>query len=164
MGVTDDLCRLMEESGCFYANLSVESASESMLRSMKRGYTVRQVRQALEALSRSHIPFCASLMLGAPGETPETIAETLSVLDDYEIPNGVWVTIGVYLWTDYQDIVTEARRTGYLKDNKELFTGAVYYSPGLPGSYLHELPEMLQARKGYSIQFNKPGEEWVLLH
>ena len=27
----------MEETGCFYANLSVESASEKMLRSMKRG-------------------------------------------------------------------------------------------------------------------------------
>ncbi len=112
VGVTDDFCRLMEESGCFYVNLSIESASEGMLRSMKRGYTVRQVRESLEALSRSKIPFGASLMLGAPGETPETIAETLDVLDDYEIPDGVWVTIGVYMWTDYQDIVAEARRTG----------------------------------------------------
>jgi hypothetical protein len=163
MGVTDDFCRLMEDSGCFYANLSIESASESMLRSMKRGYTVRQVREALEALSRSHIPFGASLMLGAPGETPETIAETLSVLGDYQIPNGVWVTLGVYLWTDYQDIVAEARRTGFLKDDKELFSGAVYLSPDLPGSYLRDLPEALRTRWGYSVQFNKPSEEWSLI-
>jgi len=162
MGVTDDFCRLMEASGCFYANLAVESASERMLKSMKRGYTVRQVRESLEALSRSRISFGASLMLGAPGETPETIAETLDVLDDYEIPNGVWVTIGVYLWTDYQDIVTEARRTGFLKDDKELFSGVVYLSPGLPGPYLRELPEALRARQGYSVQFNKPSEAWML--
>ena len=129
---------------------------------MKRGYTVQQVRASLEALSRSKIPFGASLMLGAPGETPQTIAETLRVLDDYTIPNGIWVTLGVYLWTDYQDIVDEARRTGYLKDDKELFTGAVYLSPDLPGSYLHELLEMLRARPGYSVQFNKPSEEWTL--
>jgi radical SAM superfamily enzyme YgiQ (UPF0313 family) len=162
MGVTDDFCRLMEDSGCFYANLSIESASVSMLRSMKRGYTVRQVREALEALSRSHIPFGASLMLGAPGETPETIAETLGVLDDYQIPNGVWVTLGVYLWTDYQDIVAETRRTGFLKDDKQLFSGAVYLSPGLPGSYLRDLPEALRARRGYAVQFNKPSAEWTL--
>jgi radical SAM superfamily enzyme YgiQ (UPF0313 family) len=43
-GVTDSFCRLMEESGCFYANLSVESASESVLKRMKRGYTPQQVR------------------------------------------------------------------------------------------------------------------------
>lgn len=162
IGVNGGFCRLMEESGCFYVNLSIESASQSMLHRIKRGYTVQQVRNSLEALSRSNIPFGASLMLGAPGETPETIAETLDVLDDYEIPNGVWVTIGVYLWTDYQDIVAEARRTGILKDDKELFSGAVYLSPGLPRSYLRELPEALRVRKGYSIQFNKPSESWTL--
>jgi radical SAM superfamily enzyme YgiQ (UPF0313 family) len=152
----------METSGCFYVNLSIESGSEAMLKSMKRGYTVRQVRDSLEALNRSKIPFGASLMLGAPGETPETIAETLSLLDEYKIPNGIWVTIGVYLWTDYQDIVTEARRTGYLKDDKELFSGAVYLSPGLPRSYLGELPDMLRTRHNYSVQFNKPSELWML--
>jgi radical SAM superfamily enzyme YgiQ (UPF0313 family) len=161
-GVTIDFCRLMEESGCFYANLAIESASDKMLQGMKRGYTVRQVRESLDALSRSRIPFGASLMLGAPGETPETIAATLAVLDDYEIPNGVWVTLGVYLWTDYQDIVAEARRTGLLKDDKELFGGYVYLSPELPKSYLRELPEALRARPGYSVQFNKPGEAWDL--
>ena len=161
VGVTDDFCRLMEDSGCFYANLAIESASAAMLKSMKRGYTVRQVQQSLVALSRSKIPFGASLLLGAPGETPETIAETLRVLDDYEIPNGVWVTIGVYLWTDYQDIVAEARRAGILKDDSELFSGSVYLSPGLPRSYLQELPEMLRLRPGYSVQFNKPNGTWV---
>jgi radical SAM superfamily enzyme YgiQ (UPF0313 family) len=74
INITDNFCRLMEASGCFYANLSIESASENMLRSMKRGYTVRQVRDSLSALSKSKIPFGASLMFGAPGETPESIA------------------------------------------------------------------------------------------
>jgi hypothetical protein len=123
---------------------------------------VRQVRESLEALSRSKIPFGASVLLGAPDETPETIAETLAVLDDYHIPNGVWVTIGVYLWTDYQDVVAEARQAGLLQDDKELFSGAVYLSPDLPRSYLKELPAMLRARPGYTVQFNKPNEQWTL--
>jgi hypothetical protein len=162
VGVTDGFCRLMEASGCFYANLAVESASPRMLQSMQRGYTVCQVQDSLEALSRSKIPFSASVMFGAPGETPETIAETVDVLDEYEIPNGVWVTVGVYMWTDYQDIVADARRGGILHDDSELFSGAVYLSPGLPRSYLQELPEALRSRRGYSIQFNKPRESWTL--
>jgi hypothetical protein len=83
-------------------------------------------------------------------------------MDEHQFPNGVWVTIGVYLWTDYQDIVAERRQTGVLKDDKVLFSGAVYLSPGLPRSYLQELPEALRARRGYSVQFNKPSEEWIL--
>ena len=168
IGLTDDFCRLMEDSGCTYANLSVESASESMLKRMQRGYTVGQVRASLAALGRSKVPFGVSLMLGAPGETPATIAETLGVLGEYPVPLGVWVTVGVYLWTELQDIVAEARREGVLKDQGaptnqgDLFRGAVYLSPGLPGSYLRELPEALRARPGYAVQFNKPSEDWVI--
>ena len=70
VGVTDGFCRLLEDSGCFYVNLAIESASAPMLQRMQRGYNVRQVRASLEALSRARIPFGASLMFGAPGETP----------------------------------------------------------------------------------------------
>jgi radical SAM superfamily enzyme YgiQ (UPF0313 family) len=162
VGITDDFCRLMEDSGCSYANLAVESASETMLQRMRRGYTVRQVRESLDALSRSNLPFGCSVLLGAPGETPETIQETLKVLDEYEYPSGVWVTVGVYLWTDFQDIVVEARRTGFLKDDKTLFTGAVFLSPELPHSYLKEMLPELRTKPGYKFQFNKPIEDWEL--
>ncbi|MBN1217886.1 MAG: radical SAM protein [Anaerolineae bacterium] len=162
IGVTPDFCRLMTDSGCFYVNLAIESASATMLQRMKRGYTVRQVRESLDALSRSKIPFGASVMFGAPGETPETITETLNVLNDYHFPGGVWVTLGVYLWTDCQDIVAEARQTGFLQDDKELFSGAVYLSPNLPKFYLEELLAALRARPGYKVQFNKPSEQWTL--
>ena len=162
IGITDDFCRLMADSGCFYVNLAIESASATMLRRMKRGYTVRQVRESLEALSHSKIPIGASVLFGAPGETPETITETLNMLDDYNFSCGVWVTLGVYLWTDYQDIVAEARQIGLLQDDKELFSGAVYLSPDLPKSYLEELLVALRAKPGYTVQFNKPSEQWTL--
>jgi radical SAM superfamily enzyme YgiQ (UPF0313 family) len=162
IGVTDDFCRLMTDSSCFYVNLAIESASATMLQRMKRGYTVRQVHESLEALSRSKIPFGASVLFGAPGETPETITETLNMLDDYNFSCGVWVTLGVYLWTDYQDIVAEARQSGLLQDDKELFSGAVYLSPDLPRSYLEELLVALRAKPGYKVQFNKPSEQWTL--
>jgi len=155
VGVTPEFCQLMSDSGCFYANLAIESASAGMLKRMKRGYTVGQVRESLEALSRSGIPFGASLMFGAPGETPETIAESLRVLGEYAIPNGVWVTIGIYLWTDLQDIVGELRGQGAIGD-QDLFSGQVYLSPALSRSYLEDLLIELKAKPGYQVQVNKP--------
>jgi radical SAM superfamily enzyme YgiQ (UPF0313 family) len=161
VGVTDDFCRLLEDSGCSYVNLAVESASDRMLQSMQRGYTVREVRESLEVLSRARVPFGVSLLIGAPGETPETITETLAVLDDYDIPHGVWVTLGIYMWTEYQDLVAQARQAGLLRDEKQLFSGAVYLSPDLPWPYLQELLLTLRARQGYQVQCNKSSEEWV---
>ena len=161
VGVTPAFCQLMIDSGCFYLNLAIESASAGMLKRMQRGYTVRQVTDSLEALSRSGMPFGASLMFGAPGETPETIAETLRVLGEYRIPNGVWVTIGIYLWTELQDIVGELRAEGVLAD-QDLFSGQVYLSPALSRSYLEDLLIELKAKAGYQVQVNKPASlfEW----
>ena len=80
-------------------------------------------------------------------------------MDDYEIPVDRWVTIGLYQWTDYQDLVAQARQSGHLKNDGELFIGAVYLSPGLPKSYFRELPDMLCARH-YLVQFDKPTATW----
>lgn len=161
LGITADFCQLMSDSGCFYANLAIESASATMLERMKRGYTVQQVRQSIEVLSRSSIPFGVSVLFGAPGETPETIAETLDVLDDYSIPRGVWLTVGVYLWTDLQEIVGELRIAGMLKDNLDLFTGAVYLSPAISEPYLDELLPKLRAHSGYQVQVNHTNGPWI---
>jgi radical SAM superfamily enzyme YgiQ (UPF0313 family) len=152
--VTTDFCQLMADAGCDSVNLAIESASEEMLKRMKRGYTVRQVSESLEALSRSGLPFSASLMIGAPGETPGTIRESLQILADYEIPNGVWVTIGVYLWTDLQEIVSDLRQAGLL-EGVDLFSGKVYLPPVLTRSYFEDLLIELRARPGYQVQVNK---------
>jgi radical SAM superfamily enzyme YgiQ (UPF0313 family) len=155
LGVTDDVCRLFKDSGCGYLNLSVESASEKMLTRMKRGCTVEDIQQALTSLSRSELPFGVSLMFGAPGETPETIAETLDVIDNFEVPQGIWVSIGITLWTAHQKVLEAARADGQLRDDKELFSGANYVSPGLPKDYMVELFESLRMKDNYTVQVNK---------
>lgn len=155
VGVTDDVCRLFKESGCGYLNLSVESASAAVLERMRRGCTVAQIRQALTSLSRSGIPFGASLLFGAPGETPETISETLEVMGDYHVPEGVWVTIGISLWSEHQAVLKDARADGQLEDDNALFDGAAYVSPRLPRDYMVDLVASLREREGYTVQVNK---------
>ncbi len=127
-----------------------------MLKRMKRGYTVAHIKQALECLGRANIPFGASLMIGAPGETPETIAESLALLDQYSIPLGTWVTIGICLWTHHQEVLEQARQEGQFRDDRELFEGVNYMSPELPKDYMIELIETLKAKKGYTVQVNQP--------
>lgn len=160
LGFTDDLCRLFQDSGCGYVNLSVETASETMLKQMNRGCTVDHIKHALTCLSRSEIPFGISLMFGAPGETPQTIAETFDVIDRFRIPQGVWVTIGINLWTHHQEVLEDARKAGQLKDDKELFEGVNYMSPELPKEYMVELIESLRAKENYTVQVNKPYAEY----
>ena len=156
LAVTDDFCRLLKDAGCGYINLAVESGSEKMLASMKRGYKADHVRQALSGLNKADLPFGISLMIGAPGETPETIAETFELIDSFQVPLEIWVTIGICLWTPHQEILNEARQDGQLTDDRALFSGAYYMSPELPKGYMRELIDTLGTRENYRVQANLP--------
>jgi radical SAM superfamily enzyme YgiQ (UPF0313 family) len=156
LSVTKDLCRLMKASGCDYVGLSIETASEKMLKNMHRGYRVDDIKEALHNLSYSGIPFGLSILLGAPGETPETISETFDVIDQFPMVQGVWVGIGLFLWTHHQKVLDQARSDGQLTDDKELFDGAYYISPELPKIYMLDLVESLQNKEKYTLQVNKP--------
>lgn len=154
-GIDDNACRLYKDSGCGYLGLSVESASTKMLKNMQRGYTVAEIRKSLTSLCRSDIPFGVSLMFGAPGETPETIAETLAVIDDYQIPEGIWVTIGICLWSSHQKVLENARADGQLVHDANLFDNVNYVSPQLPREFMLELVETLRGKENYTVQVNQ---------
>ena len=155
VGITDELCELFKASGCTSVGLAVETASATMLKSMGRGYTVDHVKKAMTCLNDSGLPFGVSLLFGAPGETPETIAETLDVIDSFSIPDGFWASIGLCLWTHHQAVVEDARRAGQFESDKELFDGAYYISPELPKDYMIELIGSLRARDDCTVQVNK---------
>jgi hypothetical protein len=153
--VTDETLRIFKESGCGYLSLSVESASPTMLANMQRGCRVEHIQQALTSLSRAEIPFSVSLLFGAPGETPQTIKESLDVIDAFHIPGGVWVTIGICLWTPRQQVIEVARTDGQLIDDQSLFEATNYISPQLPKAYMEDLVKTLQGRENYDVQVNK---------
>ncbi len=161
VGLMADFIRLLRDSGCTYVNLSIESGSDRMLKTMKRGYDRRQVEAALQAMEDAGIPYGASLMLGGPGETPETIEETLGMMENYSIPLGIWVTVGICLWTRRQEVLSEAYRSGQIRSDDEMFSGANYVSPELSESYMRELIAWLSKKPGYTVQVNKPYATYV---
>lgn len=157
--ITDEWCQLMWESRCSYVGLAIESASDTMLTAMHRGYKRHHVENALDCFSRAGIPWGVSLMFGAPGETPGTILETLDVIDRYPVPQ-VWVSIGISLWTPLQRVVAQARREGQLVDDAMLFEGAHYVSPQLPPGFMADLIAMLSEKPGYTVQVNQAHAEY----
>lgn len=161
IGVTAEFLQLLKTSGCVSVSLSADSASDKMLQSMHRGYSGRQVEESLSHLAESGIPFGVSLLIGGPGETPETIDETLDVIDRYPVPR-LSVTIGINLWTHHQPMVSQMLKTGELPDTVNLFDEAHYISPELPESFMRGLIENLNARENCSVFVFKPysGYTW----
>ena len=79
--IDDLLLTAMERAGFVGIGITVESASDVVLNGLQRVY-VEHVRKAKPRLFRHHaLPCLWIFMLGRPGETKETIQETLRFAD-----------------------------------------------------------------------------------
>lgn len=68
---------LMAESGCKGVFLGIESGSPTILRNMNKSATVEKYAQGIEWLRRRNIMTFGSFIVGFPGETAETVQETI---------------------------------------------------------------------------------------
>jgi radical SAM superfamily enzyme YgiQ (UPF0313 family) len=73
----DELLWAMEQAGFAGIGVTAESASDVVLAGLKKGYTAEQLRLAAGAVARHAISCVWIFMLGGPGETPDTVQETL---------------------------------------------------------------------------------------
>jgi radical SAM superfamily enzyme YgiQ (UPF0313 family) len=76
--VQPELLRRMRAAGCTGVCFGVESGSPAILETIRKGITPRQVIEAVEMCNAAGIPPFASFILGLPGETPATMAETVA--------------------------------------------------------------------------------------
>jgi anaerobic magnesium-protoporphyrin IX monomethyl ester cyclase len=75
--VDREMLEAMKAANCGYILFGVESGSPQMLKKMKKGITLDKVREAFELTKEVGIKTQAFFLLGMPGETQETIRETI---------------------------------------------------------------------------------------
>ncbi|MFF4013133.1 PhpK family radical SAM P-methyltransferase [Streptomyces sp. NPDC001717] len=77
----NETIKLMREAGCEGVFLGIESGSDDMLKRMNKTARRKDYLTALEAFNDVGISAYASLIVGFPGETEDTVAETLSLIE-----------------------------------------------------------------------------------
>ena len=87
--LNDELCRLMVRSGCIGVTLTPDSCSESVLASYGKPFGMAEVENAVKLLKKHGIPFDTCLILGGPGETRETFAESVAFCSEHLRDNVV---------------------------------------------------------------------------
>jgi radical SAM superfamily enzyme YgiQ (UPF0313 family) len=86
-GVTLDMLRRLREVGCAYISYGGESASNMILKAVKKNTTVEQMQRALDWTVQAGIRGVMTFMMGYPDETPQTMWETM----DFWRRNGMIV-------------------------------------------------------------------------
>jgi anaerobic magnesium-protoporphyrin IX monomethyl ester cyclase len=75
--VDPEMLQLMGRAGCWMISWGIESGSEELLRRVRKGIHLDQVEQALRWSKQAGIRNWGYFIIGLPGETEETIRETI---------------------------------------------------------------------------------------
>ncbi|MBI2979877.1 MAG: radical SAM protein [Chloroflexi bacterium] len=75
--VDKELLRHIRQAGCYAIAYGIESASPEILKTLHKDITLAQVAEAISSSREAGLQTIGYFMLGSPGETPETIKQTI---------------------------------------------------------------------------------------
>lgn len=81
-----ELLKAMKDAGCIAIGYGIESGSNTILKKMNKRITTEQSIQAMDAARRAGLHVKVQLVLGFPGETEQTIQETVAFFDQIKHP------------------------------------------------------------------------------
>ena len=76
--VDEEMLKLMGRAGCWYISWGIESANELILKRIRKGYHKEQAFKALKWSKAAGINNWGYFIIGLPGETEESIQETIA--------------------------------------------------------------------------------------
>jgi len=146
--VTEKLIDLMLAAGCTGVEFGSDAANETMLANLCKGFTVNDLRSASTVCQQSGLSFCHSLLLGGPGETMETVHQTLHTVLDMS-PTAVICMIGIRVFpkTGLSHIAMEE---GMIGPGEDFLKPVFYLSPAIEEEILPFIEE-----------FSKENPTWI---
>jgi len=116
--INDKLLRKMRRAGCVELGFGFESGSQIALDNMKKRVTVKQAEEAIKMTRMARINIIGSFIFGMPGETMDTIKETLAFIKRNRLPIYRFFYATPYPGTELYEI---AKRMGRLPKDEDRY-------------------------------------------
>ncbi len=125
----EELFELMGKSGCRFISLGNESGHELILRNLRKGFTLENVRKAARLARANGIKYGCFLLFGGPGETQETVTQSIEFVDKLS-PDLVTLKAGIRIYPGTQ-LESIARDEGMIENGEDLLHPVFYLSPAI---------------------------------
>lgn len=88
--VDEEMLREMVRAGCWQIEYGIETGNEELLRKIGKGITLQQIKSAVEKTRAAGIKVRGFFMLGLPGETEQTLRQTISFAKSLKLDTAVF--------------------------------------------------------------------------
>lgn len=154
--VSEELLRKMKKAGCWLISYGIESASPEILKNIQKGYTVDKIRESFKLTKKLGIRTIGFFMVGLPGETRESVEETIRFSKELDPDFVSWGITALFpgsrLYNQVQhELKNKPIRYTYQKD--EWHSSASPYGDGF--SIIYEEYLTREELKAYSDRANK---------
>lgn len=123
------LAHAMAMAGCTELSLGFESGSRKILSRMNKRYTPEDVRRISKILTEHGIRQTGFLLFGGPGETMETVEESLDFADSLDL-DAIKITVGIRIYP-HTRLAQTAVVEGMLQPADDLLFPRFYMVKGL---------------------------------
>lgn len=151
----EELLSLMKGTGLYLISLGIESGSDRVLKSMKKGTTTDFIRKTVNRIRKAGIDIAGFFIIGFPGETVDDIRSTIKFSLELGLIRANFFTYLPFPGTEsYRQI---EREEGLEKVNwKKFFFMSASYSPaGMDAKTLKNLQ-----REAFFRFYLRPGVLW----
>jgi len=158
--VDADLLTLMSRAGCWLISWGIESANEAILKRVRKGYCPDQVTAALQWARAAGIRNWGYFIIGLPGETEETIQETVALSKRLPLDLALFHIAAPHPGTPmYEEVVANGwLRPGVRWEDVDMDRSTVLEYPGLSAEQLER-----HARRAFRQWALRPGPILTLL-
>jgi len=126
---TPSLAEIMQKAGCTGVEFGTDSGSPSVLGKLRKKFTPEDLRRSTRLAREANLEVCHSLSLGSPGETEETLQETLALMEEIS-PTAVIAMVGLRIFPGTV-LARLAKEEGLIPPGYDYLAPTFYISPGL---------------------------------
>lgn len=136
--MNEELAEWAYRAGCVGVEFGTEGGSATSLRALRKGFTVDTIVRSHRIAQAAGLKTCHYLIVGSPGETLETVYESLDLIASLD-PTAVLVSTGIRIYPK-TEMAEVARAEGY--DTANLLLPQFYFPPFMredPGGVIADL-------------------------
>jgi radical SAM superfamily enzyme YgiQ (UPF0313 family) len=121
-----ELAEAMARAGCAGIDFTGDSACESVLRTYRQRHRKEDIAEAVKLCRANGMAVMIDLLLGGPGETPQTVRETIDFMKKID-PDCAGAALGVrvYPGTAMERTVAEELQPGEHNNIRRKYTGPI---------------------------------------